>query len=409
MVQPTSSFKIGFTAWLILCVSQSVLFSQDSDSTQAISKLVHRDYRYNSIIITMLDGSKKSGLIADISKDSLIILSQGTREGIAVSDARKVSFYGPVNRSGSVWAGFFTGMYLGNVLFYQQDEGHYSYSGAKDEPFALATRDYPEDIGAIGVNAFFGFVGMSIAYLASGGERQISFSFGEEPQDRKNEWTNFYNYLMGEAGGQNNSVHLTINMGSLSHRVLDSYTAAGTEFLYVYRYTSYLNFVRKIQISVEIYKRMRIGFLISFQGEPSVTGSVRNQDNSHSDISFRYDARGYYGTISYPVISRNVTTRFELNVGVGIGQVNPSLDIGYNIYSHFTDQERRFQYTESQLSAILLAELHYYITDHYSLLLAVDYCNSKEITITGNDEFQLPERKISFGNSSFGIGIGFHF
>jgi hypothetical protein len=132
------------------------------------------------------------------------------------------------------------------------------------------------------------------------------------------------------------------------------------------------------------------------------------QDVLYTDnyVAIRYDAQGYYGIISYTIVSRD---KFELIVGGGIGKLNQNLEFDFSRYHYGGSTEYIIQYNSSDLTSILFTELHYYITNNFSLLFTMDYCNSQEITVRGDDNFRIPERKISFGNGSFGFGVGFHF
>jgi hypothetical protein len=179
--------------------------------------------------------------------------------------------------------------------------------------------------------------------------------------------------------------------------------------MYSQRIAGYLNFVRKIQFSVNIFKKIRIGASVFFKGEPTIVGMYTGENNDERAITARYDARGYYGIVSYTVLSRDIIDKFEVVVGAGIGQLIPEFRLIHSEYFYGGNQYGEVLYSTPQLAGILFAEVHYHLTDHFSLMYAMDYSQSSDITIEGDVDNQIPEQKFSFGNSSFGFGVGFHF
>jgi hypothetical protein len=404
MVQSKNCNKITIRLLLIgLILSQSLYSQEFSDESNVVRK-----YLYNDITVTLGDSTSHTGYINNITSDSLFILLQGTQKSISSVDISNLAFTQPTNFGGSVWSGFFMGMYLGNILFYQSDNYYYEY-GDPDEPFALATRDYPEQFGAFAINTLFGFAGMTIMYFFTPEETRSSIDFSKDDDLRSAKWTSFYKNMTGEQVRPNNRVHFSITTGRLFNRVLDPYTDGDRQLMYSGRISGYYNFVRKIQLSLDVFLNFRFGASIFFEGEPSVAGVYLNENNEENALGVRYDAKGFYATFSYVVLPRKILKDFELVIGAGIGRLAPKLRLRGSRYIAGNEQLWKIDYSTPQVSAILFAEFHYLMTDHFSLLYSFDMSQSSEIEIDGDETYGRPVQTFTFGNSSFGLGVGFHF
>jgi hypothetical protein len=404
MVQSKNRSKLTIRLLLIgLILSQSLYSQESSDESNVIRK-----YLYNDITVILGDSALYTGFISDINTDSLLILAKGAEKSISYKDISNVTFTQPTNFNGSVWSGFFMGMYLGNVLFYQSDHFYYGYPNP-DEPYALVTRDYPEQFGAIAINVLFGFAGMMVEYIITPYESGSTIDFSEDEAQRSEAWSSFYKKMTGVRVIPDTRVHFSITAGRLINRVLDPYTDGERQLMYSQRLSGYYNFVRKIQLSVDIFGNIRFGASLFFEGEPSVAGAYLTENKEEYSMVARYDAKGFYAAISYVLLPRKMLKNFELVVGAGIGQLAPKLKLRGSRYIYDDEQLWKIDYSTPQVSGILFAEFHYHMTDHFSLLYSIDISRSSEISVDGDENYGVPEQTFTFGNSSFGLGVGFHF
>lgn len=357
-----------------------------------------KKYRYNDVIVTFNDDSLQSALLMNISNDSLLLMRDGIQNWYPYTKLNHIAVKSQASSATAVWAGFFSGIWLGNFLFYKSDSDEY------DDPTALMTRDYPEGIGAIGINALFGVVGMAIGNIFSPANVTSRYSFSGDDQDKYQNWQYFRAEMQGHGRRLTNLWHLQIQTGSISHRVLSTYEKyiPDSPNDYYYRTASYFNVFRKLQLCYSLTDNIRFGAALIHQGEPSIRGSLNRYDYPYQYVTIKYDAVGYYGTVAYAIAPREKLTALELVVGAGVGSLKTNLEF-------LEGHQQVYLLSGSYTSITLYAELHIYLSDFFSLALTADFCNSPEETIPAIEELNINEEKVTFGNSSFGIGLGYHF
>ena len=370
--------------FLIICLV-SGLFSQNE---------INRVYRYNDAIVTFENSVQRPVLLMNIRNDSLLLLENRLQKWYSYKDLEQIQVQSHANPASANWAGFFSGIWLGNFIFYRAE----SHGNNSTNPTALMTRDYPEGIGMIAINAVFAIAGLGVASVFSPKMINTEYKFSSDNQQKFGDWQIFKSEMQFSARRLQKKLHLQINTGGLTNRVLNTYQEQMID-IEESRQASYFNVLRRIQAQYSIYDNIRIGFALVNQGEPTI---IMENFPFNWPVQIDYDAVGYYGTIAYSINPKMSLTNFELVAGLGVGSGKSDLK--------FSESEHQiYSYSDSYASIMLFAELHAYLSDFFSICFGVDYCTSPSQLIPAIEEINLEEEKISFGNSSFGFGFSYHF
>jgi len=170
-----------------------------------------KEYRYNDAIVTLEDHTERSVLLMNMNNDSLLLLENGDQNWYSFNSINGISVKSMARSSSANWLGFFSGIWLGNMLFYRSESGR----PGESVPTALMTRDYPEGVGAIAMNALFGVAGMAIANLLSPTNVSTGFDFSGDKDECYREWQYFKAIMQGDAASSRKRSHFQIQTSSL--------------------------------------------------------------------------------------------------------------------------------------------------------------------------------------------------
>jgi hypothetical protein len=395
MDQRTIKFRSGSLKKTLQLLSLILGYSTIAFCQNTIIK----EYRYNDATVTFNDNTERAVLLMNISNDSLLLLANGYQSWYSYKNLDNISVKSLASPASANWAGFFTAIWLGNFLFYRAE----AEGPGNSEPTALMTRDYPEGVGAIGINALFGVVGMAVANVFSPVNISTGYSLSGDEENKLEKWQDFKSEMQGVGRRSQNRFHLQIQTGILSQRVLHTYQKYLLDYSGVYyRQVSYFNVLRKLEANYAVYNNLRLGLALIHQGEPSISGSSPQGEYAPVSMKIKYNAVGYYGTVAYAIVPKEKLTALELVIGAGLGSLSSDLEflvLNKSVYS----------FSGNYTSLTIFAELHVYLSDFFSLSLNADYCNSPEQAIPAIEELYINEEKVTFGNSSFGFGLGYHF
>jgi len=359
-------------------------------------------YRYNDANIVLTDSTERSVLLMNIKNDSLLVLQDKSQIWYSYQNLKSVSVQHYTRSTGAGWMGFFSAIWLGNLLFYQSGSGM-----EYNEPTGLMTTDYPEGFGAIAINALFGTVGFILTQAFSPDLSESKYNLTNGQNEKYDDWQIFKSEMQGSSLIRRNRFRLQIRTGSLTNKVLDTYQKYFPDRnSYSYYFASDFNILRRIQLNYSLKNKIQIGLAFVNQGEPTISGPSPDGDFPSQWVQVKYDAVGYYLTLGYAVDPFQNSKVFELLAGGGIGYLRSNLafqDAGFPINSPI------YELKDKYLGTMLYAELMIYLADYFSLSVNFDYCASSVQTIPAIEQLNIPEETVTLGNSSFGFGIAYHF
>jgi hypothetical protein len=326
------------------------------------------------------------GKIAEIREECIVVLSSEREVTVPFADiSRIILTYEQGSGRGTIYGAVLAGYASTYVLVTSQDHGGF-----------VRSRDLP--IYLIGVVPSIA-LGVGIGYLVDPGSAQKEEVFDFTGTD--------------EAKGQEKS-HLVraATHGSSERKVHISFQGSHVNASYDNSAISGFNMLRKAQMTYSAAPEIEVGIALVWFGEPPQSADafeiLTNGDFKFSYVSQTLEASGKYIVGSYKPLYHLVDSWLNLKVGGGLG-IAP---IDYNrstTISGITPQYSSFNIADNSLSAYFFGQLDFELVEGLSVGLIADKVFGPSRDAPAVPKANIPTQTISFGNTSVGFTVSFHF
>jgi hypothetical protein len=377
-------------------------------ATQPSASLTAPGNRFLSpTTVSLSDGTIIFGLLIGLEGNSLVLRVGEELRTIPLDTIAQVRIDRSKDKTTFLLSGLLLGAYLGNINFY----------GTSPSIFRKNTGIPLMDVLLTGGAAGAGLGLGSLVNSLSLNTKQL-YDLSKTGIDRYAEWERLKKFVLG-AESTTKRFHVSLQASHVFTRVSEQFQATlkkagygGYELgFWSDSQASTFNLLRSVRACFSLSRALKIGAAAYFVGEPSWV-TFKWDTSASYDVSQKLSGAGYYATAEIGPLASLLPKGLTWDVGAGLGAARIASEFQSNVsasYPNYGYQRSDRSFRRWFASGVVFTTLGLDLTPSLMLGLTADYVWLPAQDIKGIPEAQIPAQKIQFGNSSFGLVMGWHF
>lgn len=382
--------KPTLTVICVVCmwtIAATELWAQTSEVN------VRPELLFQPLRVLFANGTAKMGFFGGVRKDSIVMTGGGNTEVISRFDLLQIAIVEKEKGGKGTLLGVMFGLYAGGIIGLRAEQQPFCFSSSDDNSFRLLL--------SLGLGTAVG--GGIGSLLGKGQNDEITYSGTGPAGENQVAWEKFCQTVSNRK--QDLPFHLTVQSAWVQG-LPEKNRGYGYGSGSAYSSAGNFNVVRKLQAALSIFKSIDAGVAIMWLGEPSYI--KYGFDSLNRGGAYEMQTTGYYAVgVFKPLSFVQLSAPLQCDLGLGVGFANVSAKASSQPYGYSPYPSVEFsEINTTALSAILYAELKYYLTDNLSLGFVADYAHIP-VDMPAVSSLKYERKKI--GTASVGFAAGFHF
>jgi hypothetical protein len=405
-----------FLVFLILCPGRGQGAVQEAPVPDAAAarRPAAPEIRFTSVQAELKDGRRLVGTLVGWEGQSVVLRAGNKDIIVAAADLRRIEFARTRNSLTRLIKAISLGLAIGHLTKY-----------AKGQPVLFEKDLHWSVLSAALSNIGYAIVpGCAIYYLSGLFEpTAIRFEFEKPDGERSAERASLERFILQGPPRSSGSWHIRIKASHIFPRVSERYESlmrdAGCDFFYsaapwgekFVDPATRFNLLRGVRLTRSLKSGLEVGVAAAFLGEPQRTGTGYSSTRD-IDVTQRLSIAGLYAVAAIHPLAARLPSSLNWTLGAGLGWA--WIDFGLkSIIQHLSpdDYESKMDrsFSTSAWSVLVFTGLEFRVSDDFSLCLEADYGYIPPRPIPELAEAGIPAQKLSLGNASIGVTLGWHF